>query len=225
MPRAATNWGLASVCWRMIGTQGDRSCPELAAVVLCQNCPIYGRHGRLLLNRPPDPAYREEQTRRWAAPEEVTAPQVGSVVVFRVGREWLALATALVWRVAPEGAIQPLPHRRSPVVLGLVNVEGRLVVCISLHQLLAEEQTPAQRAGQAIFPRLLVFDTGQGLLAAPVDEVAGVVHYAAHQVQPPPAALLATSNQQVVGLLQQGERRAGMLDPQRLINALRLHLT
>ncbi len=28
-------------CWNRIGVSGDRSCPELATVVHCHNCPVF----------------------------------------------------------------------------------------------------------------------------------------------------------------------------------------
>ena len=36
-------------CWQEIGVWGDRSCPELAAVTHCHNCPVFAAAGRKFL--------------------------------------------------------------------------------------------------------------------------------------------------------------------------------
>jgi Magnesium chelatase, subunit ChlI len=41
-------------CWNQIGVFGDGTCPELAKVIHCRNCPVYAAGGRsLLLIGPP----------------------------------------------------------------------------------------------------------------------------------------------------------------------------
>jgi Magnesium chelatase, subunit ChlI len=41
-------------CWNQIGVFGDGTCPELAKVIHCRNCPVYAAGGRslLMLGRP-----------------------------------------------------------------------------------------------------------------------------------------------------------------------------
>ena len=39
-------------CWNRIGVRGDRSCPELARVIHCHNCPVFSRRRPALPRRP-----------------------------------------------------------------------------------------------------------------------------------------------------------------------------
>ena len=127
----------------------------------CRNCPVYGAAGLALLDRPMPLNYRRERAEHYARekPVVVSGARV-SVVIFRLGREWLALPTsALVEVVAGEGAgardqgsgpdplhlspgtrIHTLPHRRRGLALGLVNVRGELLICASAARLLGLEE-------------------------------------------------------------------------------------
>ncbi|MFM8892346.1 MAG: chemotaxis protein CheW, partial [Planctomycetia bacterium] len=73
-------------CWRRIGTDGDRTCPELATFVHCRNCPVVAAAARRFFDRPPPAGYLES----WHAvlehddrPPDVDAR---SVLVFRLGK-------------------------------------------------------------------------------------------------------------------------------------------
>ena len=88
-------------CWNRIGVSGDRSCPELGKVVHCHNCPVFSAAGRCILDAPPPRGYLEEWTARLAEPEEEAAGTLESVLVFRLGEEWLALAVAVLVEVLP----------------------------------------------------------------------------------------------------------------------------
>src|SRR4051812_32697640 len=55
-------------CWHRIGVWGDRSCPELAKVTHCHNCPVFAAAGRRFLDGPSPPDYLDEWTERLARP-------------------------------------------------------------------------------------------------------------------------------------------------------------
>ena len=76
-----------------IGVSGNGTCPELAKVVHCRNCPVYAAGGRSLLEREPPAEYLHEWTQALAEKDEDTAADTLSVLIFRLGREWLALPT------------------------------------------------------------------------------------------------------------------------------------
>ena len=52
---------------------GDRSCPELAKVTHCHNCPVFATAGRRFLDAPRPPGYLDEWTARLAAPDNGAA--------------------------------------------------------------------------------------------------------------------------------------------------------
>lgn len=86
-------------CWNRIGVWGDRSCPELEAVTHCHNCPVFAAAGRSFLDAPSPPDYLDEWTRRLALPDGADAADVHSLLVFRLGSEWLALPVGVLVEV------------------------------------------------------------------------------------------------------------------------------
>src|SRR6185503_5608888 len=87
-----------------------------------------------LLDRPVIADYRREWSEHYAAEKKLTAPAKTSVVIFRIISEWLALPTHAFQEVAERRVMHTLPHRRRDLVLGLVNVRGELLICVSLGQ-------------------------------------------------------------------------------------------
>ncbi len=128
-------------CWNQIGVYGDRSCKELIENVHCRNCPVYSHAGVQLLNRSMAPEYRLERTSHFSREKKLASAGKISALVFRVGPEWLSLPTNLFQEVAPRRLIHSLPHRRQSIVLGLVNIRGELLICVSLARLLGIESS------------------------------------------------------------------------------------
>ena len=131
-------------CWNRIGVHGDSSCPELQNFVHCRNCPVYSNAGVQLLDRPLPEQYRREWTEHFAQEKKAAEPAKGSALLFRLHTEWLALATQAFQEAAERRLIHSLPHRRSGLVLGLVNIRGELLICVSLSRLLGLERTAAR---------------------------------------------------------------------------------
>src|SRR5262245_30736571 len=124
-------------CWNSIGVRGDVSCPELKERVHCRNCPVYSAAAAHSLDREPPAGYAEHWTAQ-ARQQKGTDDQAAlSVLLFRLGAEWLALPTKVLTEIASPRPIHSLPHRRSNAVLGLANIRGTLLVCVSLRDLLA----------------------------------------------------------------------------------------
>jgi chemotaxis-related protein WspD len=157
-------------CWKTIGVRGDHSCPRLAEYVRCLNCPVFAEAASVLLDR-----YNLGRE-----PGELTYPPTPpvlpsrSLVVFRLGEEWLALATHCLVEIAPQQPVHSLPHQRARALLGVCNVRGALVPCIALHDLLGIGTSVMPPAAGRVSPRLLILAVPGGAVVAPVDEVAGI---------------------------------------------------
>jgi chemotaxis-related protein WspD len=210
LPLAAT----AADCWNHIGVRGDRSCPELAKVVHCHNCPVFAAAGRNFLNAPAPAGYLEEWTDRLAAPPEAAATDLQSVVIFRVGEEWLALPVEVLAEVTPWRQPHRVPHRGG-LLAGLVNLRGELHLCVRLAQLLGIRGDPDEAAG-----RLLVVVWRQQRWVFPVDAVDQVQRFSRAGLTPAPATVARSHHRFSQGVFPWEGRSIGLLDPERLFHGL-----
>jgi len=212
--------GAISECWRKIGVRGDQSCPELEAHLHCRNCPNHAQIARELLDRAVPQGYREEWARFFAKPASDGAKQgrLETVLIFRLGQEWLALPAAACQEIAEPRPIHSLPHRRSSAVRGIVNVRGELLVCIALSELLGIEADTAPQAGARItaFRRLVVVGAEGRRSAFEVDEVHGLHSFDRNELGPAPATIGKATASVVAGVIAWDGRAVGRLDDGRL---------
>jgi chemotaxis-related protein WspD len=202
-----------AACWTRIGVWGDRSCPELQAVSHCHHCPVFAGAGRQFLTAAAPAGYLQEWAARLAAPPEETAADLVSVLTFRLGEEWLALPVQALVEVTAPRPVHRIPHRLG-LLAGLVNIRGELHLCVHLDQLLGIRGTP--RPSPMSSGRLLVTEWQGQRWVFSVDEVDQVRRVAqAELAEPPPTVALATDRFSA-GVFREGERRVGLLDPERL---------
>jgi len=214
-------------CWNRIGEAGDRSCVRLEQHVRCRNCPVYAQASRALLDRMTVTGIKTGLASGSAPQINAATPvaaidggaQAGAVqvIVFRVHGEWLALPVSALEEVAPQRAIHGIPHRRTGSLLGLVNVRGTLMPCVSLSAVLHIAHDGAPVAGRA---RMLVVGSPSGSIVVAVDEVDGIypIHVAALAEIPATLALYAVKH--TVGWGTCGRRQVGLLDAAALRSAL-----
>lgn len=179
-----------------------------------------------LLDRPLPSGYREEWARHFAEPERSAADEEGgeerTVVLFRIGEEWLALPTGLLEEVAEPRRWHSLPHRRDNLVLGIVNVRGELLVCVSLAALLGigEARTADRGSRVKSFPRMVVIGRDGRRAAFPVDEVHGVHRYAAQDVVDVPATIGKSASSFIAAMIAWKGRSVGRLNEKLLIETI-----
>jgi chemotaxis-related protein WspD len=173
------------LCWREEGVLGDRSCPRLPAVVHCRNCSEYSRIGRLLFEREAPPDLARETAETLASPEQEAAGESLSLFVFRLGTELFALKTTLLQEVTAPLPVHRVPFRSGTVFLGLVNVNGELLPCVSAAAALGLENSPEG----AFRPRLVVVGRAGNRFAFQVDEAIAIRRVPLADLQSPPATV------------------------------------
>ncbi|KIH85183.1 Chemotaxis signal transduction protein [Pseudomonas batumici] len=209
-------------CWNRIGIHGDKSCPLLAEHVHCRNCAVYSAAATRLLDR-----YSLQQER----PEQTAAIDAGSDVVtrsllmFRLGEEWLGLVTRCLVEVAPLQPIHSLPHQRSRALLGVANVRGALVACLSLVELLGLEASGPVTPGGRVMPRMLIVGAQGGPVVLPVDEVDGIHAIDQRLLDSASAAGPQASARFTRGVLPFKGRSLRWLDEEQLLSAVTRSLT
>jgi len=164
--------------------------------------------------------YRRERTLHYAEVKKLVQPAKTSVVVFRLSTEWLALPTVAFQEVAEHRFVHTLPHRRRSVVLGLVNVRGELLICVSLARLLGlESEKPRERSGVA-YDRLLVTHWEGKRLVFPVDEVHGIQRVRQDEMKEPPTTISKSALTHTRGIFPWRDRSVGFLNGDSLFGAL-----
>jgi chemotaxis-related protein WspD len=209
-------------CWNKVGVWGDGLCPELVQHVHCRNCPVYSEAAATLLEGELPSGYVEEWTKHFAEKEHGDEPDGHTVVLFRIGAEWLSLPTAVCKEVASLRTIHSLPHRHDGVVLGLVNVRGELLICVSLGEVLGLEG-PVESAGEGRrgkHGRLLVIRREGSEFVFQADEVHGIHRVLPRDVRAVPATVAGAAATYTKAMVAWRDKAVGCLDDQLLFYML-----
>jgi chemotaxis-related protein WspD len=212
-------------CWQSIGVYGSGNCRELQKFIHCRNCPVYSHSALRLLDRPLPPQYRAEWTAHFASEQRPAPPVKTSAVLFRINAEWLALPTRAFQEVAERRRTHSLPHQRQGIVVGLVNIRGELLICVSLGRLLGLEKSLSPQTIRTTYDRLLVANWEGTRLVFPVDEVHGTHKFEATEVREPPATVAKSRPSYTHGIFMWQEKSVGLLDPTLLFSALNRSLS
>ncbi|CAH0187050.1 hypothetical protein SRABI89_01402 [Pseudomonas koreensis] len=208
-------------CWNRIGIHGDKSCPLLEEHIHCRNCSVYSAAATRLLDR-----YSLQQDQREAVVSKVEIDvKTRSLLMFRLGEEWLGLATRTLVEVAPLQAIHSLPHQRSRALLGVANVRGALVACLSLVELLDLDGSVAPAGGGRVMPRMLIIAAHGGPVVVPVDEVDGIHAIDERILDAASQSGAQASAKYTRGVLQYRGRSLRWLDEEQLLSAVTRSLT
>jgi len=211
-------------CWNRIGVWGNEKprCQKLDNVIHCINCKVYSGAGRLLLDRQADEAYIINWSEQIEKKKSERHENAVSVVVFRVANEWLALNARLFQEVVEMRVVHRVPHSKSTILRGLINIRGELQLCVSLGQLLGIENrvrndTDAQGSLTA---RMVVVANGEDRYVFPVSEVQGIYRYDPEDLQAVPTTAEQSTSNYLSGMLSIEDRHVGCVDEILLFSAL-----
>lgn len=161
-------------CWQAIGVWrvGGAACERLAKFEHCANCPVYHEAGQSLLDRELSDEDLAEATARVRQPVAPRDPDRLHALAFRLGDAIYALPLSSCDGVSPSSTARRVPHRNPDILLGVVNVFGRVIPCVSLDGLLARrrEATSAPRV-------MIVLRSRERQVALPVDAVIDQMQY------------------------------------------------
>jgi len=209
-------------CWNRIGIHGDRSCPLLVDHIHCRNCSVYSAAATRLLDRY---ALAQEQRVSIHSEELASEVQTRSLMVFRLGEEWLGLPTRCLVEVSPVQTIHSLPHQRSRALLGVANVRGALVACLSFVELLGLDSAAAPTSAARVMPRMLILAAEGGPVVVPVDEVDGIHAIEARLLDTASVPAQNTQARYTRGVVQWKDRSLRLLDEEHLLSAVNRSLT
>lgn len=207
-------------CWNRIGVFGDKSCPQLERHIHCRNCEVYGAAAIALLDRYGSTLERGDNDYGQGEAQEAQGEQ-RSLLIFRLGEQWLAIATRRLAEVMPVSPIHVLPHRNSRGLLGVTNVRGTLVACLSLAELLdLDTQQDARRGERRVIPRMLIMESDSGPLVTQVDEVSGIQRIPVAHIRNAKHDDKRTISRFTAGVLQWQEQSITLLDDEQLLQTM-----
>jgi len=214
-------------CWKRIGVWGNElpRCPKLEEVIHCRNCQVFTQAGRNLLERALPEAYKNE----WG---DILLKKKGkepvgaiAVVVFRIASEWMALPAGLFAEIIEDVGIHTLPHRKTPILLGLVNVHGEIQLCVSLKHLMnLEDATVKKRASEKAKKRLMVVSKDGEQWVFPVNEIHGIHHFNPGLLQNVPVTIAKSKSTFTEGIFKWDEKHVALLDDELLFYTLKRSL-
>lgn len=209
-------------CWNQVGiwSKATTKCPELQTYNHCRNCPVYSRTGRLLLDRPLSDDYRQELISHFQKSTPKREEKSKSAFVFMAGGEWLALSSFLVSEVVNIGPIHTIPHKNSRIFRGIVNIRGRLELCVSIGGVLRIGKRCRVLRGVPTLERLIVVQKDDQSIVFPVTEVLGAVRYKPSTVKPLPATVSGSKAVYTTGIITVNGKDVGLLDDKMLFRIL-----
>src|ERR1700674_1360236 len=128
-----------------------------------------------LLDREVPEASLRESTAHVAAKKSVVELGTKSIVIFRIGTEWLSMPTDVFQEIGDRCTVRRLPDHRGGILSGLVNVRGELLLCVALGVILGLDKAPqGQRPAKSnSAERLMICKRSDARLAFQVSEVNG----------------------------------------------------
>ncbi|MEE9912127.1 MAG: chemotaxis protein CheW [Deltaproteobacteria bacterium] len=206
-------------CWKEKGIFGDGSCVELARLIHCRRCPVYAKAGRQHLDQNLPQGYLEDRTPVMAQPKEMARLGTISVMAFRLSGERFALKTIFFEEAAEPSPIHTLPLKVNRVFQGIANINGELLLCLSLASLLEITQDEEPTA-PVTYERMLVVGREGQRFVFPVEQILGVHRIAPEDLGDVPATLSRSARSLTRGIFQLGGRNVGLLDEERLFPAM-----
>lgn len=213
-------------CWNRIGVWRRRSnepaCPILEQVVHCRNCEHYSAAGRQILQREMPSSYRADWTRLIAVQKQHRQPHTESIVIFRLGDEWLSIPSRIVREITSSKPIRRLPHSRKNIIKGLVNMRGELQICISLGGILDLEkgEQPRRFGSVGIADRMVLISNDEHQFVFPVTEVHGLHRHHPSELQATPATVSKSKATYTRGVLRWNDEHVACLDAELLFHTL-----
>jgi chemotaxis-related protein WspD len=207
-------------CWNTIGVRGDASCKELVQHVHCRNCPVYSNAAAHLLDRESPPDYIAHWTEQARQAKGAAEQGAISVLIFRIRSERLALPTRALTEIASLRPIHSIPHRRGGAIVGLANIRGELLVCVSLEELLSVQKAPDSEKPANAAARLLVIQRDGMRAVCPVDEVHGIERILERDLGPVPATVKGADATYTRALMTWRTHSVGLLDEHALFQGV-----
>lgn len=171
---------------------------------------------QLLLDRPITSAELDAGAAQAALPVDLRSSQSVRYLLFQIGEEIAALPAMTLRRVTPTARVIPIPHRSTPVLRGMCNIRGELVLCANLHRLLGLPSRD-EAAEAAETSRMVIIGPAENSWAFEVDALRGIENADPHTFRKPPVTVGRSIADFTLGVTEFGEISVTVLDGDRIL--------
>ena len=149
------------------------------------------------------------------------------VLLFRLGKETLAVPAKVLRLTTPYTKPAPIPGRTTGLLRGLCNIRGELALCADLRRLLGLEAAAAEsnvttEAGDN--RRMVVIGPAEASWAFAVDGLIGVERIDENELQAPPMTVEHAIGAFVMGLAEIDGVQVTVLDGERILDGFKAAL-
>jgi chemotaxis-related protein WspD len=206
-------------CWMKIGVFGSGECELLQEYSHCRHCSEYSLKSRAIFDRKIPEEFKEEWTKYFNQARKKNVDETVSLVVFKVGNEWFALKTDFFREAVAFNAIHRIPSRTNDYFIGITNIHGELVMCISMTGLLGMDHPENSQ-----YKSLIVMNYENTTLALPVSEYLGVVNAAIKDFENAPISIKKNNASLTSKVFKINEKQVGMIDAEKFIELVQKKL-
>jgi chemotaxis-related protein WspD len=143
-----------------------------------------------------------------------------SAMIFRLGSEQFAISVCVLQEITRPSPVHTLPHRSNDLFLGLVNIRGEILPCVSLNQFLDVEMPIDPTYSRINLRRMMVVGQPENRWVFPVDEVHRVYRFHLSELQAPPVVVAKTQKAYTQGIIDWRNQKVNYLDADRLLDTL-----
>ncbi len=201
---------------------GDSSCAELSEVIHCRNCKAYKKAAVEFFKKEAGNDYKKGWTKYFAQQVKKQPEDNIAVVVFRIGIEMLCIASEYVVEITEARNVHTIPHHSNNILKGIVNIRGRVLLCVNLGSLLGiepDEREVQFQSGKS-FKRMIVSKYRSDLWVFPVDMVEEVMKISKQNIENVPDTAAKLYGGYTKGIIPWQNRHIGFIDEEVLFRGL-----
>ncbi len=177
-----------------------------------------------LLDKPLSADDLRDATDRVARPLELAEQHLVRLLVFQLGGERMAVESVRVHQVTRTAGVHRIPHRSNKFLRGLCNLDGELMLCGDLGQLLELEARSPAASEKVSQERMVVLGDEHNRWVVTVDAVDGVIVAVRDTFRPPPITVDAALSRYTKSLVPLDRQVAVLLDVDRVLAGLQAAL-
>lgn len=211
-------------CWNRIGVWSfsTQKCEKLEEYVHCRNCPTFSHAGHLVFEKTSPSGYLSQWRKEISQLTKADNSIKNSILVFRVGLEWLSFPTNILSEVANAKPVHRIPRNMNRYITGIVNINGEVNICYSLRELLGLSDSSDNNTDNANRKpkRLLVIEIESNNYVFLVDEVRGIIWHGDSDIVPVPSTLSCEDALLLRGSVKQQDKQIVIFDVNKLKDRL-----